>query len=141
MSMRSTASNIGAGELNETYAIDGSTIVYDSTAPNGSADVGKAVTLTGNDIVGLATDGSAIVGKLIIVESDGFCSVQVRGNLTLPGGDGATLTRGLAIVGDLGPSSAKGYIRAANSAVAAELAVARGQITNIADTTEVVVRL
>lgn len=141
MSMRSTVSNIGNGELFETYAIDDSTITYDSTEPNGSASVGLAVTLSGNDIVALAADANAIVGKLILVESDGFCTVQVGGNMTLPGGESATLTRGTPIVGDLGADSAKGYIRSAASAQAAELLVARGQITNVADATAVVVRL
>lgn len=124
-----------------TYEIDDSTITYDSAQANGSAQVGLAVTLSAADTVALAADGEAILGKLIKVEADDKAVVQFAGYMTLPAGTGATLTRGKKIVGDLGASSAKGYIREVATATAAELGVARGLIQNAADTSAVVVLL
>lgn len=141
MSARTTASNEGAAAAFETFEIDGSTITYSATEANGSAQVGLAVTFSAAGTVALVADADHVVGKLISVERDGFCTVQTRGTMTLPGGDGATLTLNLPIVGDLGPDSAKGYVRIANSAVAAELAKARGEIRDATTTTAVVVSL
>lgn len=120
----------GVHEGRASYKIDGVTITYDATQPNGSAAVGKAVTFSADDTVALTADGDAVVGKLVGVEPDGTAVVQDEGYATLPGGQGATLTRGSAIVGALGASSAKGYIRSAASATAAELIKCRGMITN-----------
>lgn len=122
-----------------TFKIDNSTITYDATKANGAADtmIDKAVTLSADDTVALAGDGEPILGKLISVAADNKCSVRVHGYVTLPGGDGATLTRGLAVVGDLDASSAKGYVRIAASATAAELVRARGIIINNGTTTAV----
>jgi hypothetical protein len=103
--------------------------------------IGKAVTFSAADTVALCADGDAVVGKLILVEADGKCAVQTAGVMTLPGGESATLTLGTAIVGDLGASSAKGYIRSAASATAAELVKCRGYIENAGDTAAVVVDL
>ena len=89
----------------------------------------------------LVGDGEGVEGKLILVEADGKATVQVAGYMSLPGGNSATLTNMKQIVGDLGPSSAKGYIREVNTAVAAELGVARGRIIDPTDTTKVVVAL
>ena len=124
-----------------TYKIDNSTITYDSTKTRGSAQVDLAVTFSADDTVQLVGDGEAIEGKLISVDADKKCVVQVGGFMTLPGGSGATLTRGKKIVGDLGAASAEGYIREANTAVAAELGVQRGRIINNGTTTAVVVVL
>ena len=125
----------------ETYKIDNSTITYDATQVDGSAQVGLAVTLSADDTVALAADGEAILGKLIKVEPDLKCSVQDGGYMTLPAGDSATTTRGKKIVGDLGAASAKGYIREVATATAAELGVARGIIVNAAIATAIVVKL
>lgn len=124
-----------------TYRIDGSTITFDPAVANGSSVVGRAVTLSGDGVVALAADGDAIVGKLIQVESDGACAVQDEGYLTLPAGQGATITRGTAIVGALGPASAKGYIRSVNTATAAELGKCRGMIVTTGDPTKTTVKL
>lgn len=123
-----------------TYKIDNSTITYDATKTNGSAQSGMAVTLSGDATVALAGDGEAVIGKLVLVESDNKANVQVGGYMELPGGDGATLTLGAGIVGDLGAGAAKGYVRAAASATAAELLVASGKIHDASDTTAVVVK-
>jgi len=126
-----------------TYKIDNSTITYDSTKANGAATtmINKAVTFSADDTVALAADGDAIVGKLIKVEGDNKCAVKVEGYMTLPGGNGASLTRGKKIVGALNASSEKGYIREVATGTAAELGKARGFIQNSSDTAAVIVRL
>lgn len=129
----------GIGALNVTYA-HGAAIVYSATAVNGSVSVGLAVSLEDDFTVTLAGDGEAIEGKLIKVEDDGFCVVQVSGYMTLPAGTSATLTNGAKIVGDL-LVAAEGYIRAAASGTAAELILARGRIIDNTTTTAVVVHL
>lgn len=111
-----------------SFFVDGVTITYSATATNGSAQVGLAVTFSADNTVALTQDGNAVVGKLLSVDADGVALVQVGGFMTLPGGNGATLTRGSAIVGALGAASARGYIRSAASATAAELIVCRGFI-------------
>jgi hypothetical protein len=140
---RNQVNNAESGARRKTYKIDNSTIVYDGTKANGAATtmIGKAVTLSAADTVALAADGDAVIGKLILVEQDNKCAVQVEGVMTLPGGDSATLTLGSKIVGALGAASAKGYIRSAASGTAAELVKCRGYIDNAADTANVVVDL
>lgn len=136
---RNAVSLEGIGYEAETFAHD-NTIVYSATEENGSAQVGLAVTHEGSQTVSLAGDGENIAGKLIKVESDGFCVVQTGGYMTLPGGTSATLTEGLPIVGDL-LVSAEGYIRVAAAGTAADLLAARGQIMDSSDAENVVVRL
>lgn len=119
-----------------TFAHD-ATIVFSATEVGGSASVGKAVSIESSNVVTLAGDGENVLGKLIKVESDGFCSVQHSGFMTLPGGSGATLTAGLKIVGALGAASAEGYIRV----VATEDTVSRGMIIDASTATAVVVLL
>lgn len=138
---RDRVDNAESGARRDTFAIDNSTIVYDGTKVGGAATtmIGKAVTFSTDDTVALVADGQAVIGKLLLVESDGKCTVQVEGVMTLPGGAAATLTIGAAIVGALGAASAKGYIRSAANATAAELVLARGRINNNNDTAAVVV--
>lgn len=113
---RAVVSHIGNHAGYETYKIDNSEITYDATKTGGSASVGLAVALTSDDTVDLAGDGEVIHGKLISVEEDGFCTVQVRGFCTFPGGTSATLTVGTKIVGDL-LVSAKGYVQTLSETV------------------------
>ena len=77
----------GIGLLTATYLIDGVTITYDATKAGGSAVVGRAVTLSDDAVVALTEDGDAVEGKLLTVERDGACTVQVGGFCTLPGGE------------------------------------------------------
>jgi hypothetical protein len=128
-----------AGPHDLTFIADNSTIVYDGTQANGAPTtmIGKAVTLSADNTAALCADGDAVLGKLISVDSDGKCSVRVHGYVDLPGGASATLTRGVAVVGALGAASAKGYVRIAASATAAELVKARGLIINNGTTTAV----
>lgn len=118
-----------------TYPHD-DTIVYSAAEENGSAQVGLAVTIESDNLISLVGSGEQVEGKLIKVESDGFCVVQVEGEMTLPGGTSATLTAGLKIVGDL-LVSAEGYIQAAST----EHTLSRGTIIDASTTTAVVVRL
>lgn len=138
---RATVSHEGNGGEWETFHIDNSTITYDADEVGGSGQVGLAVTLSTDDTVGLVGDGELVVGKLESVSKDGFCRVQVAGFMTLPGGSGAALTLGEAIVGDLGEASAEGYVRAVATGTAAELGHARGMIVNNNTATAVGVRL
>lgn len=119
------------------------TIVFDDDVAGNSAQVGKAVTLTGEaaETVSLVGDGERITGKLLKVEGDGFCVVQTKGYMTLPGGDSATLTVGSAIVGDLGAASAEGFIQTSAAGTAALAQAARGEIIDASDTANVVVHL
>lgn len=131
------------GIRRRTYIADGSTIVYDSTKARGAATtmLDKAVSLSTDDTIQLASDAERVIGKLLLVEADGKCTVQIGGHATFPAGDGATLTLGKAIVGALGAASAKGYIREVNTAAAAELGKSRGATINNNDTAAVVVDL
>lgn len=120
-----------------TMKIDNSTITFDPTQANGvpAAIAGKAVKLSADDTVALTTDGSEVFGKLLKVEPDLFATIQRWGFVTLP--STGTITRGAKIVG----TTVNGNIRAVNTAVAAELGVARGEIINVADAANVVVDL
>lgn len=115
-----------------------STIVFDRTQDGNSAQVGLAVALVSNDTVTLIGDGEVVFGKLLRVGPDGFCSVQIGGGMTLPGGLAATLTVGTRIEGDLGAASAEGYIQTESDAAPP---VGRGLIINSAVATAVVVIL
>ena len=55
------------------------TIVYDETLQYGSAQVGLAVSMESDNVITLAGSGENVVGKLLSVEPDGFCSVQHSG--------------------------------------------------------------
>jgi|SRR5262252_368143 len=106
----------------QSFWADGSTIVFSATAVDGSVAVGLAVTFAAApDTVALCADGDPVIGKLLKVEPDGLCTVQHKGNCTLPAGNAATNTPGTRQLGALGPASAKGYIRNAASGTPAEL--------------------
>lgn len=139
--MRENVNNIGVDAVYRSYKTDNSTILFDRTKSNGSAQIGLAVTLSAANTVALAADGDEVIGKLIKVEADNKATVQTDGTMELPGGDGATLTLGAKIVGDLGAAAAKGYIRAVNTATAAELGLARGRIEDAGTAAAVVVTL
>lgn len=137
---RSVLSYEGLSDPYITFDIDNVSITYDATVAGGSSVVGRAVTLSDAHQVSLAADAEPIKGKLIRVESDNRAVVQVRGFMTLPAGTGASLTLGKKIVGDL-LVAAEGYIREVDTAVAAELGLARGEIIDPDVTTAVVVCL
>jgi hypothetical protein len=137
---RLTVSNEGVEPRYRTYLIDNSQITFSATTAGGSAQVGLAVNFSAANTVQLAGDGEAVIGKLLNVEANLVCRVQIGGCMTLPAGTGASLTRGKKIVGAV-LVAARGYIREVATATAAELGVARGFIANAAVTTAVEVDL
>jgi hypothetical protein len=124
-----------------SYLADGVTITYSATAANGSAAVGQAVSLSGNGTVQLTADGDKVLGKLLKVESDGVCRVQTKGYMTLPSGAGQALAVAGKIVGAVDAGAARGYIRGDNVALLADVAVAKGDVIDVADATAIVVQL
>jgi len=124
-----------------TFIIDNATITYSATETNGSAVVGRAVSLSAAKTIQLAADAEPVVGKLVKVEADNTATVQVKGVMILPGGNAANLTLGKAIVGAASAAPANGYIREVNTAAAAELGVARGFIIDAGTATAVAVCL
>src|SRR5258705_13439876 len=85
-----------------TFDYDG-TIVLDPShysLSQGSAQVGKVVTLVAGGQVGLGASGGYPLGKLIKVESD-KCTVQIAGSMGLPylGGSIPAVGRGVFIDG------------------------------------------
>jgi len=94
-----------------TYKYD-NTITYDASKPGGSEVVGRALTITGDDTVGLVADGGVIRGRLERVYDDGLCSVRIAGFMKLPAGTGATLTRGSGVIG-AARGTELGYVKAA----------------------------
>lgn len=112
----------------------GSDVTFDRTLPGGSAQVGLCVKISASKTVALVGDGEGIAGTIDHVEPDGTVVVHLGPVISVPGGTGATLTPGSRIVGDLGPSNAKGYARSVAAATLAEVAVARGEILDATDT-------
>jgi len=137
---RLTTDYADIGRVDVAYRIDASTILFDRTLANGSAQAGLAVGLKAavQNIVELVADAQAVLGQLLRVEPDGVCVVRVGGYAQLPGGLSASLTRGNKIVGALGTASARGYIR---DAVAAESPKAGHLISDPTTTTAVWVLL
>ena len=128
----------------QTYRVDGSTITYEPEQKNGSSKVNKAVkiaTAGPDSTVALTTAGSQVLGKLLKVEPDGGCSVEVGGYMRLPLGTGASATVGRGVIGATGASSAPGFVKPADPAVLAEVAAARGWIDESIDSGTVLVKL
>ena len=108
-----------------TFQGDGDTIQYDITKPNRSEAVGKAFKINDDGKGELVGDGDEINGKVIAVDDDHkFTAAYMFGGLTLPLGNGATVTRGDKVVGALGASNAKGHVKAATAPEALDAIVA-----------------
>ena len=122
-----------------TFQGDGTTIKYDATQPNRSDAVGKAFKLNANGIGELVENGDEIDGKVLAVDDDHkFTAAYMFGGLTLPLGNSATVARGDKVVGALGPSSARGYVKAATktarpSSDFADLAAATAAVQSLVD--------
>jgi len=140
---RASVSWKGFEAVNAPVVVDNSTITYSATATGGSSQVGLAVNFSADaKVIQLVGDAEFVLGKLISVESDLRGNVQVKGHMTLPAGSGvASLTLGKKIIGDLGAASAEGYIREVDTAVAAELGLARGYALDDATLTAVEIYL
>ena len=97
-----------------TFQGDGDTIKYDATKPNRSDAVGKAFKINADGKGELVENNDEIDGKVIAVDDDHkFTGAYMFGGLRLPLGDSQTVARGDKLVGALGPSSAKGHVKAA----------------------------
>ena len=114
------ATNRKAGQIRETFKHN-NTITFDRTKNGGSEHAlgNFAVTMTGNGEVGLATADNLIAGELLTVDSDGYCSVVVRGTgLQFKLGTASGATAGDALVGAVGDSvggQTGGYVKAAGT--------------------------
>lgn len=132
----------GIGVRRETFIADGSIVFNPTAAVGGSAQAGLAAQMTAHNVVGLALDGSEVVGRIERVHADGMVVVQTEGGCSLPGGNAATLTAGTKIVGALLPAAqggGGGGIRTAASA--GDALLARGTILDSSVTTSVKVML
>lgn len=136
---RSTTTNrIGVKPDARTFKIDGVDIVFDATQPLGSAVCGRAVMQNANGSVRLTADGSRVLGKLMKVSDDGYCSVLVGGVTTLP--SSGTIAFGNQVVGAL-LTAARGYIRGVVPATLADVAAGGHQVLDASDTANVEVEL
>ena len=99
-----------------TFQGDGTTIKYDPTKPGRSDAVGKAFRINDDGKGELVIDGQEIDGKVLEVDDDNkFTGAYMFGGLLLPIGKDQTVASGDKLVGALGPSKAKGYVKAAGS--------------------------
>lgn len=115
-----------------TYSVDGS-ITYDRLNPR--EFVRKAVKITGNKQVGLATAGSRVHGAIHVVEStDGDSikvTVQTGGYTVFENSEGApAVTPGSAVVGGATAGDIRNAV-ASTDALANDGNVARGQVTSL----------
>jgi hypothetical protein len=103
------------------------------------ADIGKAVTLTGNNQVGPATDGSVFLGKLIdltLTDSDDgkrVATVQIGGVMSVP------ITTTYPQVGDRVVGGTNGTVKQAPALTDYDPAggnIARGTVIAVSGTTE-----
>ena len=114
------ATNRKAGQERQTFKHN-NTISYDRTKVGGSDHAlgNFAVTMTGNDQVGLAGADNVIAGELLMVSEDGYCSVVLRGSgLQFKLGTASGATVGDVLVGAVGDSvggQTGGYVKAAGS--------------------------
>ena len=91
---------------------DGVTITYDVTKPNRSDAVGKAYRMNADGKAELVGDGEEFDGKVTHVDdANNITAAYLFAGLRLPLGDSATVVKGDKLVGALGPSSAKGYVK------------------------------
>jgi hypothetical protein len=135
---RKLIDHLGIAPVALTFLSDGSTIAFSRTAAGGSTAVGLAVGLVAGteDTVELVADAQAVLGRLIVVEADGACVVQVGGVAEFRAGNAVTLLRGGRLVGALGAASARGYVRPPATATPAEVNAARHTVLKIADPTK-----
>lgn len=146
---RKTISHIGIGFRSTTMLVDAITLTYSATEKNGSAGAGLAVAAktTVEDTVELVTTDQRVLGKVLQVEPDGACAVQIEGGCELPQGTGPALIRGRRIVGALS-TAARGYIAGVADPAAAYAQAEAIRVLNaghtvlkIADTTKAQVYL
>ena len=103
---------------------DKSTIKYDITKKHRSTAVGRVYKINDNGKAELPGDGEEFDGVIIAVDATQITAAYMFGGLRVPLASGETVKRGDKLVAGLGPSSAKGYVKAvsAPAALPADLA-------------------
>ena len=91
---------------------DKSTITYDITAKNRSTAVGKVYKINDDGKAELPADGEEFDGVITAVDDTQITGAYLFAGLRVPIADGATIARGDKLVAGLGPSNAKGYVKA-----------------------------
>ena len=94
---------------------DKSTIKYDITKKNRSTAVGKVYKINDAGKAELPGDGEAFDGVIIAVDDTQITGAYICGGLRVPLASGATVKRGDKLVAGLGPSSAKGHVKAVSA--------------------------
>src|ERR1051326_8989488 len=101
----------------DSYKADGTTVLYDATQNNGSAQVGMAVSMTNVDrTVKLAADAQRCIGTIEHVEADLVCAVWVGDYVSFPVNGGGSLAAGTRVCGAAG-----GTVRAVVAATLADV--------------------
>ena len=132
-----------------SFKHDKSTITYDINAKNRSTAVGKVYKLNADGKAELPGDNEEFDGVIIAVDATQITGAYLFAGLRVLIADGETVARGNKLVAGLGPSSAKGYVKAADVATGLDAVVAadidteaeklvvhnaaRAQITNLVD--------
>ena len=97
---------------------DRSTIKYDITKKNRSDAVGKVYKINTDGKAVLPADGEAFDGVIIAVDSTHITAAYLFGGLRVPLANNQTVARGDKLVAGLGPSTAKGYVKAVSAPAA-----------------------
>ena len=98
--------------ITTSFKHDKKTITYNPTAPNRSTAVGKVFKLNDDGVAELPADGEEFDGVITHVDATQITGAYMFGGLRVPLANGATVARGDKLVAGLGPSSAKGYVKA-----------------------------
>ena len=91
---------------------DKKTIKYDITAKHRSTAVGKVYKINDEGRAELPADGEAFDGVIIAVDDTQITAAYLFGGLRVPLASNETVKRGDKLVAGLGPSSAKGFVKA-----------------------------
>ena len=119
-----------------SFKHDKSTITYDITKPNRSTAVGKVYRINEDGVAELPPDGEAFDGVITAVDDTQITGAYLFAGLRVPLANNETVKRGDKLVAGLGPSSAKGYVKAvsAPAALPADLAdIAGADVGNAAN--------
>lgn len=91
---------------------DKSTIKYDITKKNRSTAVGRVYRINDDGKAELPADGEEFDGVIIAVDDTQITAAYLFGGLRVPIASNETVKRGDKLVAGLGPSNAKGYVKA-----------------------------
>ena len=94
---------------------DKSTIKYDITKKNRSTAVGRVYRINDDGKAELPGDGEEFDGVIIAVDDTQITGAYMFGGLRVPLASNETVKRGDKLVAGLGPSNAKGYVKAVSA--------------------------